>query len=274
MRVAIIGTGKIGTDLLYKLEHTKNVDIVAFVGRRVKQHQPKYYSSDGIDFFINNPNCCDVVFDCTDAQSAIVNNSVFASQGIKVIDLTPSKQGFMCVPNVNCDYVLNKQNISMITCGGQISIPLIYFLTKHCDVDYVEVVTQISSTSAGMATRMNVDEYIHTTEYAIEHLTGITQTKVVLNINPSADAYMKTTVLVKTKNFKITQSAFDNFKTIMQSYVQGYNIEEPLVVSDCVVSIASYILNLESDLPGNLDIINRAAVQILKKLMTYKLNGE
>ena len=272
MRVAIIGTGKIGTDLLRKLERTKNTEIVAFVGRRVKQDPPKYYSSDGIEYFVNNPKCCDVVFDCTDAQSAIVNNSVFASQGIKVIDLTPSKQGFMCVPNVNCDYVLNKQNISMITCGGQISIPLIYFLSRRCQIDYVEVITQISSTSAGMATRMNVDEYIHTTEYAIEHLAGITQTKVVLNINPSSDSYMKTTVLVKTKNFNITNDEFDDFVSMMKTYVDGYNAESPVVLADNVVSIPSYILN--SELPGNLDIINRAAVQILKKLITCKVNGE
>jgi acetaldehyde dehydrogenase len=258
MRVAIIGTGKIGTDLLHKLR-ILDVEIVGFVGRRNVPRPEPEYCPDGIDFF-KGPKCCDVVFDCTDAESARVNNIVFASKGIRVIDLTPSRQGFMCVPNVNCDRVGDHQNISMITCGGQVSIPLVSLLAGV--TDYVEVITQISSESAGGATRANIDEYIHTTEHAIKELTGL-RSKVILNINPSPDAPMKTTVMLKADVPDLSQLA-------ISEYVPNYRLG-PITRIDDVVSIPSYIEN--SELPGNLDIINRAAIKILKKLMDYKTYG-
>lgn len=267
MKVAIIGTGKIGTDLLHKLRNLRDeIEIVGFVGRRNVHRLEPEYTSEGINFFINNPKCCDVVFDCTDAQSAKVNNVIFSSQGIRVIDLTPSKQGFMCVPNVNCDYAINYQNISMITCGGQVSIPLIYFLSRNQDIEYVEVITQVSSESVGMATRINIDEYIHTTEHAIEKLTGTRKAKVILNINPSQHVHMKTTVLVKLEK----EPDLNKFEDSIRAYIPKYRIGNITRMADGVVSIPSYIENSHDELPGNLDVINRSAVKIL---MGLKLNG-
>ena len=105
MKVSIIGTGKIGTDLLYKLIKIPEYEIVAFVGRRdINKSIPTNvtYYSNGINFFIDNPKSCDIVFDCTDAYSARENAKVFRNQGIYTIDLTPSKIGRLCVPNINC----------------------------------------------------------------------------------------------------------------------------------------------------------------------------
>ncbi len=266
MKVSIIGTGKIGTDLLNKLEKLPNVEIVAFVGRKdIKRRESKYVSSS-IQFFIDNPKCCDVVFDCTDACTALKNNIIFSSQSIKVIDLTPSKQGYICVPNVNCDEILNEQNISMITCGGQISIPVLYNLSTKIHISYAEVVTHISSDSAGMATRENIDDYIHTTESAITKLTGIEKSKVILNISPHAHD-MKTTIIVKfTRDDSDPVNVILSSGNDMKTYIPGYDMENPIYIKDDVISVTSFIRN--SELPGNLDIINRAAIQILKKLMS------
>ena len=188
MRIAIIGTGNIGTDLLYKVLKIEEYTLIAFVGRRAstkKLPDNVPYYSNGIQFFIDNPKSCDIVFDCTDAYSASENATVFLDQDITVIDMTPSKIGRMCVPNVNCECLRHVKNVNMVTCGGQVSIPLLKYLTTKCNISYAEVVTQISSESAGMATRINVDKYIQTTESAIQNLTGINNCKVILNVNPS-----------------------------------------------------------------------------------------
>jgi acetaldehyde dehydrogenase len=258
MKVSIIGTGKIGTDIYNKLKRIDNVKIVAFVGRRNVKRIEKEYISEGLDYFRRNIKCCDVVFDCTDAQSAIINNSVFADQSIQVIDLTPSKIGFMCVPGVNCDDVISRQNISMITCGGQVSIPVIYFVSRYINVKYVEVITQISSASAGIATRLNVDNYIHTTEYAIKKLTGVPDVKVILNINPG-DVFMNTTIF-----FKITIEPGQDF-----SFFEKFNA---IYSPDGIMSISVKIENSRDKLPGNLDVINTSAIKILKELMLKKYN--
>ena len=172
MKVAIIGTGNIGMDLLLKLLKTPQVQVVAFVGRRAPTKaipEGVFYSDKGIQFFIDNPKCCDFVFECTDAFSAVRHWLVFSEQNITVIDLTPSKVGKICIPNVNSHRITKENNVNMVTCGGQVSVPLLHYFSKRMDVSYAEVVTQISADSAGMATRENIDKYIETTESAITH---------------------------------------------------------------------------------------------------------
>ena len=193
IKAGIIGTGNIGTDLLLKLRKTDFVVPVIFVGRRMESNGIKLaqelniaVSDKGIQYFIDNPKCCDVVYDCTSANDAKEHAKVFSEQGIKVIDLTPAKVGDLCVPNINPKIIQNRDNVNMITCGGQASTPLLNVISKHCtDLDYIEVVSQIASDSAGMATRLNIDNYIHTTERAIKEFTGCKECKVILNLNPA-----------------------------------------------------------------------------------------
>jgi len=191
IKVAIIGTGNIGTDLLLKALKTDFMDVVAFVGRRLdsdgmltaKKHSV-LISDEGIQYFIDNPNCCDVVYDCTSAADAIEHAKIFKQQGIKVIDLTPAKVGDMCVPDVNSEIISTDDNVNMITCGGQASMPMLHLLSKECTgLEYIEVISQIASKSAGMATRINVDNYIQTTQKAITKFTGCSNNKVILNLN-------------------------------------------------------------------------------------------
>jgi len=126
IKVAILGTGNIGTDLLIKILREDYIELVSFVGRRkeslgiqraIELNAPVSY--EGIDFFINNKNSCDVVYDCTNAVSAKENAKIFKEQGIKVIDLTPAKVGEMCVPSINPEAIHNNDNVNMINCGGQ-----------------------------------------------------------------------------------------------------------------------------------------------------------
>jgi len=272
IKVAIIGTGQIGFDLLHKLMKLEFVDIVAVVGRRPPTKQlPKnvFYSEKSIIFFKENPNFCDVVFDCTDAYSAVENSKVFLEQKITVIDLTPSNIGDFYIPNITSSVSLN---INMVTCGGQASIPLLNYIdNKLRCIEYAEVVTQINSESAGMATRINIDKYIDTTETAIKKFTNTQNCKVILNINPSVNSKMQTTIFIKTtKNCDdIKFEDFDEFVKQMHGYVENYKIDKPkflsknLLMANITITSSGDIL---SKYAGNLDIINCAAIHSLKHI--------
>ena len=269
MKVCIIGTGNIGTDLLIKVLKT-DFQVVAFVGRRPstkKLPEGVRYVENGIDFFIQNPKCCDLVFDCTDAYSAAVHAKVFLEQDIFVIDMTPSKIGRLCVPTINCFSLDTTKNVNMITCGGQVALPLIQYVSSRCTVSYVEVVTQISSESAGMATRINIDKYIETTENAIQTILGVPKCKVILNVNPCPTTIMQTTIFFKasTKTFE----DFGDFVQTMKSYIPNYTVStfptytnDVLMVSVKIAGSGDYL----SKYAGNLDVINCAAMEVAKKV--------
>ena len=284
-RVAIIGTGNIGTDLLVKLSRLKDVvEVVAFVGRRpltkiLPVGDVPYYDTS-IDYFRDNPHCCDLVFDCTDAVSARSNAPVFQAQNIKVFDLTPSQVGQYCAPNVNSAFLSRFNNINMVTCGGQVAIPLLAYLSEKFVVSYAEVVSQISSESAGMATRINIDKYIETTEQAISSLVGITNCKVILNINP-CDTEMQTTIFLKATYFHNEPdfSDFPAFVEKMKSYVPHYEVACPpqidrrreiVIVSVRILGAGDYL----SRFAGNLDVINCAAIELTKRIVTLRVRGD
>ena len=277
LKVAIIGTGQIGFDLLYKIKNLSFVEIVAFVGRRPSTKilpDNINYSDKSIDYFILNPKCCDVVFDCTDAYSAVINSTVFYEQNIKIIDLTPSNIGYFYIPTINLP---TSSNINMVTCGGQASIPLLNYIKNKLnnDILYAEIVTQINSESAGMATRINIDKYIETTENAIYQLIKIPKCKVILNVNPNINTTMQTTIFIKTKNDTI-DSTFDDiedFTNIIKGYIKNYKIKPPLFLNNkllmfhiTITSSGHYL----SKYAGNLDIINCAAVHALKHIYIIK----
>lgn len=280
IKAAIIGTGNIGTDLLIKSTRSDIIEPVVFVGRRESSDGIQKAKSlgiktsvEGIDFFLNNPNYCDLVFDCTDAYSAIENYKVFSSQKIKTIDLTPAKIGELCVPLINDDLIITNDNVNMITCGGQASIPLLHLVSKHCDsLEYIEIVSQISSKSAGMATRINIDEYINTTEKAIVKFTKTKKCKVILNLNPAEPCVdMQTTMFLKYKNIDMTNllEEFDKKIKSIKSYVPYYELTSLPSLNDDILIISIKIKGNGDYLPsyaGNLDIINCAALKITEKL--------
>ena len=282
IKVAIIGTGNIGTDLLLKALKTDFMDVVAFVGRRLdsdgmlaaKKHNV-LISDKGIEYFISNTKCCDVVYDCTSAADAIEHAKIFKEQGIKVIDLTPAKVGDMCVPDVNSEIILTDDNVNMVTCGGQASLPMLHLLSKECTgLEYIEVVSQIASKSAGMATRINVDNYIYTTQKAITKFTGCSNNKVILNLNPAEPCVdMQTTIFIKTKqiNFEnLTEKVLEKIEEL-RKYIPYYELILPPTLNENGVVVMSIKVKGSGDyLPayaGNLDIINCAAIKVTERLV-------
>lgn len=277
IRVGIIGTGNIGTDLLIKLSKTDNIKTEIFCGRRMeskgiqKATQMKIPISDkGIDFFLENPNYCDLVFDCTNSIDAIQHAKVFKKQNIRVIDLTPAKVGTFCVPSIG---ITDSININMITCGGQASIPLLHSISLFSDgLSYIEVVSQIASDSAGMATRINVDNYVETTESAIYEFTGVDKCKVILNLNPAIpQVNMQTTLFIKAKSFDFEPLVRDILKRTqeLKSHIPGYKLIMPPTMDSDILILSVMVKGSGDYLPeyaGNLDIINCAAIEATKKI--------
>lgn len=282
LKVGIIGTGNIGTDLLIKCNKSNIVEPVIFVGRRKESDGINIAnklgintSIDGIDFFKKNKNYCDVVFDCTDAFSAKINNEIFKHQDVKIIDLTPAKLGELCIPLINDDLIITNNNVNMITCGGQSSIPILHLISKYCEgLEYIEVVSQISSKSAGLATRINIDEYIHTTEDAIKKFTEVKSCKVILNLNPAEPCVdMQTTMFLKHKevNLRDLLTQLNNKIKEINTYVPNYELISLPSINDNNILILSIKVKGTGDyLPsyaGNLDIINCASLKIIEKLI-------
>lgn len=280
IKIGILGTGNIGTDLLLKVLRTDFLTPVIFSGRRmdsdgiiIAQKHNVSVTDMGIDYFINNPKCCDVVFDCTNAIDAIEHAKVFENQGIKVIDLTPAKVGELCVPSINGDVITTQNNVNMITCGGQASLPLLHLISNNCEsLEYVEVVSQIASNSAGMATRINVDNYIQTTETAIKKFTNAERCKVILNLNPAEPCVdMQTTMFIKFKNINyetLSEQIYQKIKEL-RTYIPFYELTIPPVINDDVLVLSIKVKGVGDYLPeyaGNLDIINCAAIEITKRL--------
>ena len=278
IKVAIIGTGNIGTDLLIKLLQVDYLEVVAFVGRRdnskgieLARSKSILCSSLGINYFVNNPICCEIVYDCTNAEDAVKHAKIFEKQKIKVIDLTPAKVGPLCVPSIDSDALMGNNNVNMITCGGQASLPLLSIVKKHCkSINYIELISQIASDSAGMGTRINIDKYIETTEAAIEKYTGCKDKKVILNLNPAVPQVdMQTTVFIEASipNFQELKDEIHNQIVELREYIPHYQLVMDPVYKDKVLILSIKVRGSGDFLPsyaGNLDIINCAAIQITK----------
>ena len=180
LKVAILGSGNIGTDLLIKIQRSEFLECTLFIGRNLSSPGMTKaislgvkVSDQSINAIIADPDCCDLVFDATSAKDAHHHWDVLKKLGIVVIDMTPAKLGGLCIPAVNLEDSIEQQNVNMVTCGGQASIPIAYLIGKtHPDVEYIEVVSSISSRSAGPGTRLNLDEYIDTTEEGIKLFSG------------------------------------------------------------------------------------------------------
>lgn len=279
LKVAILGSGNIGTDLLIKTMRSHLLKCNLFIGRSLASRGMArarslgvQISDLGIDAIVKNPDCCDLVFDATSAHSHKYHATILEGLGKYVIDLTPAGMGKMCIPAVNLKECLNYENVNMVTCGGQASIPLAYIIGQTQEiVDYIEVVSTISSRSAGPATRSNLDEYIETTEKGIMKFSGCTRAKAILNLNPAQPCIdMQTTVFAKVgnPNMETLTKYIDDMVQKIKKYVPGYQLIVPPTIENDRIVIMVKVRGLGDYLPsyaGNLDIINCAAIAMTEE---------
>jgi acetaldehyde dehydrogenase len=279
VKVAILGSGNIGTDLLVKTMRSPYIECSLFIGRHLGTPGMNKANSLGvkvsdlsIDAIERNPDCCELVFDATSALDHSKHWPILRKLNKKVIDMTPSGIGEMCVPAINLDECLDYDNINMVTCGGQASIPLARAIGRtQEDVEYIEVVSSIASRSAGPATRLNLDEYVDTTERGLRKFTGCKNVKAILIINPAHPSIdMQTTVFAKVRRPDMTRlrEEVEVMVKKIQKYVPGYNLlVSPIIEANRIV-IMVRVRGMGDYLPkyaGNMDIINCAGVSVAER---------
>lgn len=288
---ALIGSGNIGTDLMYKLQRSEILNPLWMVGidpdsdglKKAKEAGMKitHEGVDGLLPFIKEDGV-KIAFDATSAYVHGENNRKLAELGVMVIDLTPAAIGPFCVPSVNIDELLaqNTQNVNMVTCGGQATIPMVAAVSSVQVVDYAEIIATVASKSAGPGTRANIDEFTETTKLGIERVGNVKKGKAIIILNPAEPPLMmRDTVHCQTvaepNKEAITKSVHEMVKKVQQ-FVPGYKLKNGPVFDGKKVSIYLEVEGLGDYLPkyaGNLDIITAAATNIAEK-MAEKIKGE
>ncbi len=299
-KVAIIGSGNIGTDLMIKIMRLSNVlEMGALVGvdpnsdglkRAERMGVP--ITAGGIDGLVALPGFQDIeiVFDATSAGAHARHDQILRAHGKKVIDLTPAAIGPYTIPPVNGAANLDEPNVNMVTCGGQATIPIVAAVNRVSPVIYGEIVASIASKSAGPGTRANIDEFTETTSRAIEVVGGARRGKAVIVLNPAEPPLiMRDTVycLCAGGDQDAIRASIEAMVAEVQTYVPGYRLKqavqfeqisdnERLLIPEMGEAFAglkvSVFLEVEGAahyLPayaGNLDIMTSAALKTAERI--------
>lgn len=276
VKAAIIGSGNIGTDLMYKLERSDVIEVTAMIGidpdsdglKRAKENGYMTFAN-GIEAVKENPDIADIFFDATSAKAHIEHAKVLKELGKFAIDLTPAAIGpFYCPAVPIPEHESELDNVNMITCGGQATIPLIYAVNEVADVKYAEIVATISSLSAGPGTRANIDEFTITTRRGIEIVGGADEGKAIIILNPAEPPIMmQDTIYCEVRHMdeqKITDAIHKMIDKV-QEYVPGYRLKQEPLFDENLVSIFVEVEGAADYFPeyaGNLDIMTAAAARV------------
>jgi acetaldehyde dehydrogenase len=299
-KVAIIGSGNIGTDLMIKIMRLSDVlEMGAFVGidpesdglkRAARMGVP--ITAGGLDGLMAMPEFADIgiVFDATSAGAHARHSEALIAHGKRVIDLTPAAIGPYTIPPVNGDANLDAPNVNMVTCGGQATIPIVAAVNRVAKVRYGEIVASIASKSAGPGTRANIDEFTETTSQAIVDVGGAARGKAIIILNPAEPPLiMRDTVYCLTDDAdqEAIAASVEQMVKEVQSYVPGYRLKQavqfehigsnkPLRIPEMdgeftglKVSVFLEVEGAAHYLPayaGNLDIMTSAALKTAEKI--------
>ena len=281
---AIVGSGNIGTDLLYKLMRSDFIEPRWMVGVDPDSEGLKraldlglQASHDGVDWLLGLDEKPDLLFEATSAYVYRDNAPRYRDAGIKAIDLTPAAIGPYVVPAANMDTNLDADDINLVTCGGQATIPIVHAISSVVPVPYAEIVASVSSSSAGPGTRNNIDEFTRTTARGIEAVGGADRGKAIIILNPAdPPPLMRNTVFCSIPEDADTDAiATAILKRVdeVAQYVPGYRIKSepqfdgPSDVNGGMARVAVFIEvegagDFFPPYAGNLDIMTAAAVRV------------
>ena len=306
-KVAIIGSGNIGTDLMIKVMRTSSVlEMGVFVGidpesdglARAKRMGVET-THEGIDGLLNHPLWpeIEIIFDATSAKAHAYNyNKIKAYPGKITVDLTPAAIGPYLVPPVNFHELKDVPNVNMVTCGGQATIPMVAAVNRVAKVHYGEIVASISSKSAGPGTRANIDEFTETTAQAIEKVGGADKGKAIIILNPAEPPLvMRDTVftLSEMADLDAIRESVSQMVKEVQQYVPGYELHQEVqfdtISEDKPVFIdglgyrhglkTTIMLKVKGaghylpEYAGNLDIMTSAALATAERMITQQEKG-
>jgi acetaldehyde dehydrogenase len=301
LKVAIVGSGNIGTDLMIKiLRNARYLEMAVMVGidpasdgLARAQRMGVATTHEGVEGLTRMDVFKDIdfVFDATSAGAHVKNDAFLRSikPGIRLIDLTPAAIGPYCVPVVNLEQNLYQFNVNMVTCGGQATIPMVAAVSRVAKVHYAEIIASIASKSAGPGTRANIDEFTETTSRAIELIGGAAKGKAIIIMNPAEPPLMmRDTVFVLSEaaDQAKVETSIEEMAAAVQAYVPGYRLKQKVqfdvIPEDAPLNIpglgkfsglkTSVFLEVEGAahyLPayaGNLDIMTSAALATAERM--------
>lgn len=312
-KVAIIGSGNIGTDLMIKvLRNSKNLEMGAMIGidpdsdglaRAARLGAATTH--EGVEGLLRLPEFdeIEIVFDATSAKAHLANAATLQPLGKRLIDLTPAAIGPYVVPAVNLEEHIEAPNVNMVTCGGQATIPIVAAVARVAPVRYAEIVASIASKSAGPGTRANIDEFTETTSAAIVEVGGAARGKAIIILNPAEPPLiMRDTVfcLVDAPDESVHEeirASITKMAEDVAAYVPGYRLKQEVQITPVPgdqpvetllaqgeparpthqVSVFLEVEGAAHYLPayaGNLDIMTSAALQVAERIAAGKANDQ
>ncbi len=280
---AIVGSGNIGTDLLYKLSRSDHIEPRWMIGVDPESEglkraadQGLEASAEGVDWLLAQSELPHIVFEATSAYVHVRNAPRYRDAGIRAVDLTPAARGPFVVPPANLTEHLGEMNVNMVTCGGQATIPMVHAVSRVVPVDYAEIVATVASKSAGPGTRQNIDEFTRTTSRAVEEIGGAGRGKAIIILNPAEPPLiMRDTIFCSIPADADTNKISDSITDVaaeVRTYVPGYRLTaepqfDPPEPGQTTGRVAIFIeVEGAGDfLPpysGNLDIMTAAATKV------------
>ncbi len=276
-KCAIIGSGNISTDLLYKLKRSEVLEPVWMVGIDPTSEGLKRAAalglkttSDGIAGLVAHvaEDRIEIVFDATSAKAHVENWNALKDLGVRMIDLTPAAIGKLCVPTVNLEALdlEEARNVNMISCGGQATTPIVHAIGQVHAIRYAEIVASMSSKSVGPGSRQNLDEVLQTTGGALVQVAGAKESKVLVVVNPAEPPMlMRNTVsclIDEPINGAAVSQAIADIAAQVRNYVPGYRVVHEPVIEGQKITVFLEVEGEGDFLPkyaGNLDIMTAAA---------------
>ncbi len=273
IKVAILGPGNIGSDLMFKIMRSSRLKMEIMAGivdspgiQRAKALGIRT-TTEGIRPVLDDPQIR-IVFDSTGAKPHMEHAPLLEKAGKVAVDLTPAAIGPYVVPAVNIDDLADAPNLNMVTCGGQATVPIVHAIHRVAGARYAEIVACISSKSAGPGTRQNIDEFTSTTARALCVVGGAKKGKAIIILNPADPPPLMTdTIFVEVENpdEKAIRESVEDMLAAIQKYVPGYRLRVPPVIEDHKVTTIIEVEGAGDFLPryaGNLDIMTAAAAGV------------
>jgi acetaldehyde dehydrogenase len=285
---AIVGSGNIATDLLFKLLRSDVVEPRWMVGIDPSSDGLKRAadlgletSADGVPWLLAQDPKPDIVFEATSAYAHKAHAPLYAEAGVVVVDLTPAAVGPYVVPPVNLTEHVHLQNVNMVTCGGQATIPMVYAVSRVVPARYAEIVASVASTAAGPGTRANIDEFTRTTAGAVARLGGADEGKAIIILNPAEPpVVMRDTVWValpEDADHDAVTASIRAMEAEVQTYVPGYRLTADPQYDDGRVAIFLEVEGAGDYFPpyaGNLDIMTAAAAKVGEEIARARFGQE
>ncbi|KWW21197.1 acetaldehyde dehydrogenase (acetylating) [Peribacillus simplex] len=289
LKVGIIGSGNIGTDLMMKIHRSDVLEMSVMIGidkeskglSRARAHG-HHIIANGLDGFLDKPELADILFDATSAKAHVmIHYEALKKLNKRVIDLTPAAIAPFVVPSVNLQNNMEEMEVNMITCGGQATIPIVHAISQVAQVEYAEIIATISSKSAGPGTRENIDEFTQTTARALEQVGGAKKGKAIILLNPAEPPLiMRDTIhcLLQSDPFDVKAIMTSIHKMVekVSEYVPGYSLKAEPIIDGKQITVFLEVRGLGDYLPvyaGNLDIMTASAVKVGEEMAKNIFNG-